>query len=403
MSCHSTAIGTMFLAAAVGAAVADEPPQTNSEPDKKVLSELAGSLRSKSGKEHTAALESLKKLVAANKGDSPSYLPLIEPLFNLAGWGGIARENASAAEDLIVRIGGPARPLLLERLQSTKSHDRRVAAELLVRIGPPDASLAALLRPLLSDPDGYVRKAAIEGLGVVGPEAEESVDELERVAINDTILPRRVGARIALIQVIGASDDRVRALAEFLTLTEPCDGAAAYAASALGALGDKARAAEPQLCTALKHADGQVRVNSATALGRVGVNSPEAVAALIEILKNDTAREARRSAAGALGAIGPQAKAAIPALRAALQGDEKGGWWVAADALARIGGADVVPALVEALANPDGDIRRAAVKGLGNLGAVATSAVRALEKAREEDPIDRNRAAAAEALRKIQP
>jgi len=370
--------------------------------DPKLVAELSASLGSKNDDERTAALASLAKLVAEKRDGLEDLKPVVEPLFMLSGWGGPARKNARTAEDLIVRIGSAASPLLIQRLKSTEAHDRRVAAELLTRICPPDASLVSLLQPLLSDSDGFVRKAAIEGLGVVGTPAKEAVDDLEQVAINDPILPRRVGACIALIHVTGASEERVRALAAFLELTEPCDGAAAFAASALGDLGPKARVAEAQLLIAVKHVDNQVRVNSAAALGQVGANSPESVTALIELLRNDPEREVRRSAAGALGAIGPQAKAAVPALSVALKGDGKGGWWVVADALARIGGEEVVPVLVEALANPDEGIRCTAMKGLGNIGTLARPAVAALEKSRQQDPRESNRAVAAEALRKIE-
>lgn len=146
----------------------------------------------------------------------------------------------------------------------------------------------------------------------------------------------------------------------------------------------------------------EVRNIAARTLGEIGSNSPEAVNTLIDVLKNDAAREARRSAAGALGAFGPAAKAAIPVLREALKGDAIGGWWVAADALARIGGAEVVPALIEAMANPDADVRLTSMRGLGKLGVVAGPARIALEKARLEDTRESNRAAAAEALRKIE-
>jgi HEAT repeat protein len=302
----------------------------------------------------------------------------------------------------MVRIGAQATPLLRQRLKSADAHDRRVAAELLVRIGPPDAGLAALLRSLLTDEDGYVRKAAIDGLGIVGSPAKEAVDDLERVATNDPILPRRVAARIALIQIAGASEERVRALAAFLELKEPCDGAAVYAASALGRLGPKANAAESQLLTALKHTEHGVRIAAAHVLGEIGAKSPQAVTALIDLLKNDPEREARRSAAASLGNFGPAARAAIPALHSALKGDAKGGWWVAADALGKIGGAEVVPVLIEALAHPDDDIRFTSMKALGNLGVVARPAVKALQKASQEDPRPNNRAAAAEAVRKIE-
>lgn len=74
---------------------------------------------------------------------------------------------------------------------------------------------------------------------------------------------------------------------------------------------------------------------------------------------------------------------------------------MAAEALGKIGGADVVPILTEALTNPDGDIRLTSMRALGDLGTKAIPALIALEKARQADPREGNRVAAAEALRKI--
>jgi HEAT repeat protein len=231
-------------------------------------------------------LKALQDLLDSGKYDPADFAPVIDPLFTFAGWGGIARSNARVAEELMVRIGPPATPLLRRKLRSEDAHDRRVAVELFVRIGPREATLAATLRPLLKDPDGYVRKAAIEGLGAVGPAAKDAIDDLERVASEDPLMTRRVGSRIALIQVAGASDERVQALAACLELKPankpdakgdaggPDDGAAAYAASALGDLGPKARAAVPQLRAALNHADPQVRAYATQALQRI-TESPQ--------------------------------------------------------------------------------------------------------------------------------
>jgi HEAT repeat protein len=380
--------------------------------DPKLLTKLAVQLRSKDWEERSAAVLALAKLLAEKRAGETDFGPVIEPLFVSAGWGGIARDNARMAEDSLVRIGKQATPFLRQRLRSNDAHDRRVAAELLVRIGPLDAALVALLRPLLMDRDGYVRQAATDGLGVLGPTAKEAVADLERVATSDPNLLHRVGARIALIRVTGPSAERVRALAAFLEMKDELKDegkgdsiqsgkeAASYAASALINLGPKAKAAEPQLLAALKNPE--TRRTAAHTLGQIGANSPEAIAVLIDVLKNDPSRESRRSAAGSLGAFGPVAKSAIPALHEALKGDGKAGWWVAAESLGNIGGAEAVPILIEALVNPDEGIRRTAMRALGNLGAVATPALKALEKARQEDPRESNRAAAAEALRKIE-
>ena len=376
--------------------------------DSKLLAKLADQLQSKDWEERSAAVQALAKLLAGKRDGKTDFGPVIEPLFGNAGWGGIARRNALMAEDSLVRIGAQAKPLLKQRLKSADAHDRRVAAQLLVRIGPPDAALVAMLRPLLTDRDDWVRKASIDGLGSLGAPAKDAVDDLERLATNDPILASRVGARIALIRVAGVSDERIRALASFFAMKDELKGeqnqsrkeAAVYAASALGELGPKARAAAPLLLAALKNPE--VRGVAARVLGEIGANSPEAVTVLIDLLKNDPEREGRRSAAGSLGMFGQSAKEAIPALGAALKGDPKGGWWVAAESLAKIGGAEVVPILIEALVNPDEGIRRTSMRGLGDLGVVAKPALKALEKARQEDLLESNREAAAQALRKIE-
>ncbi|HKI36620.1 MAG TPA: HEAT repeat domain-containing protein, partial [Gemmataceae bacterium] len=367
--------------------------------DPKRLAQLAEQLRSKNLDERSAALAALEKLVPAKGAGELDFRPVIEPLLDLSGWGGEAEKDAQRAEGLIVRLGGQTTTSLRRRLDSQEAHDRRVAAELLSRVEPPGPGLTDLLRPLLADKDHYVRRAAIQGLGAQGPAAKAAISDLEKES-TDPNLPNRVMARVALIHIAGASEERVSALADLLNLKEPCDGAAAYAAVELGKLGRKAKSAAPHLLAALKHTDAQMRIDAAHALGRVGADPDKTLAALIGLLKDDPEREVRRNAAGALGEMGPAAASAIPALREALRG-EGGGWWVAADAIGKIGGPDAVHALVEALKSKDDDVRHTAIKRLGALGGTAASAVEALQKARKDDPRASNRKAAAEALKKI--
>ncbi len=366
--------------------------------DPQRLAEIAVDL--KDFQKRHRALEDLAKLIPAKSDGRTDFGPVLEPLLKFSGWGGIGRNDSRHAEDLIVRIGPSAMPFLKERLKSKDERERRVAVQVLVRIDSLDAGLAPLLRPLLADKEDYVRRAAIDGLGSIGPLASDAVPDLEKLAASAPNVFHRAVARVALIRIAGATEDRIRDLADLLELQEPNDGTAGYAAWELSQLGVKARAAEPQLLAALKHP--RLRGSAAHALGAIGADSPDTIAALINLLENGAERENRRSAAGALGAIGPKAKAAVPGLVAALNDDDKGGWWIAVDALGKIGGSEVLPILIGALECPNDGIRHASVKSLGALGAVATKAIVPLELSREQDPRDYIRTAAARALQKIE-
>jgi len=376
-----------------------EPPKGDvSVPiDPKLLAKLAEQLRSKNWDERSAALTALEKLVPEKGAGKMDFRPVIEPLFDNSGWGGIAEEDAHRAEELIVRIGGQSAPTLRRRLNSPDEPHRNVAVKLLVRVEPPGPGLTELLRPLLAD-GGDVRRAAIQGLGAQGPAAKAAISDLEKESTGPNRI-NRVMACVALIHIAGPSEKRVGALADLLRLKkDPDDEAAVYAAMELGKLGRQARSAVPQLLAALKYPD--VRYAAADALGPVGADPDKAVPALLAMLKDEPERGGRLAVAGALGALGPAAASAIPALRELLRDDGGSGWRVA-EAIGKIGGPDAVPALVEALESKDDSVRYTAIKWLGNLGGAAASAAGALEKARKDDPQESNRKAAAGALKKI--
>jgi HEAT repeat protein len=94
----------------------------------------------------------------------------------------------------------------------------------------------------------------------------------------------------------------------------------------------------------------------------------------LEVLVSGTEAE-RESAADRLIARGG---AAVPALVGILaSGDSDGRWW-AARTLAGIPGADATQALVEALCDPDEDVRVCAIMGLGERRESDAAAVDAL-------------------------
>ncbi|MFQ5796574.1 MAG: HEAT repeat domain-containing protein [Candidatus Bipolaricaulia bacterium] len=105
------------------------------------------------------------------------------------------------------------------------------------------------------------------------------------------------------------------------------------------------------------------------------------------------------AAAEALGRMGPAARDAVPALVEALGDPQSLMRRHAAEALRRIG-PDAVPALIEALMDRDWRVSQAAAWALGEIGPDARDAVLALTEALQ-DELYFVREAAAEALEKI--
>ena len=176
-----------------------------------------------------------------------------------------------------------------------------------------------------------------------------------------------------------------------------------HAAEALAKLGSAAEPAIPVLQANLSDDFPYVRIRSAEALAHIG---PAALPAFIEALKNDN-NEVRLVAVEALDHLGAQAEPAIPVLVRALDDKEGPIRQRAANALEKIG-ADAAPALMQALGNsafknrigllrvlgamdgtpphlpaqltpfladPDPDLRLAAIKALTRKGRTAVSAV----------------------------
>jgi HEAT repeat protein len=83
----------------------------------------------------------------------------------------------------------------------------------------------------------------------------------------------------------------------------------------LEALGTAARPAVSALVERLRNGTNEDRIRAAIVLRKIGAGGKEAVSALIVLLEHQSTR---LTAAQALGAIGPQARDAVPVLRAAL-------------------------------------------------------------------------------------
>jgi len=151
----------------------------------------------------------------------------------------------------------------------------------------------------------------------------------------------------------------------------------------------EAKAAVPVLTESLKDPHGRVRCAAALALGEIGCNLAAVVPAITELLKDEDIY-VRNTAAAVLGAIGPEARTAIPTLKHLHM----------AGALKEIGPA-AAPALVELFKDKNAKVRRAAERGLLEIGPEAETAIPALVELLKDG--DAEELLASEVLAKIGP
>ena len=162
-------------------------------------------------------------------------------------------------------------PNLVRTLRSKSAADRLRAAKNLGRLGWLARDAMPALVVALNDEDGKVREAAAQAVGQMGPEA----------------LP-------TLSSMLGHEDKYVRR----------------HAVWAMGKLGPLARPALPVLCAALKDCDPRTGSGAAQALGNMGADAAEAVAALAEAMRG-TNIVLCRLASKALSQIGTPALATL--------------------------------------------------------------------------------------------
>jgi HEAT repeat protein len=268
-------------------------------------------------------------------------------------------------------LAGRSRPLgeagvrALVRVLATGKTEERMAAAWALESSEPVTAAAreALVRALGTDASAGVRAAAARALGAFG--------EAERAATP------------ALFQALADPSETVRH-----------DAADALSHVAMG--GDDL---QPLVAT-LASRDPYVRAFAAWTLGNMEAAAGDAVPALAALVDDP---ETGVVVSAALARIGPAARAAVPALVAALQSEDAGRRWRAARTLGRIGpGArEAVPALVATLRDPNEGVRRHAARALGRVAPATGPAPAALQRA-TGDPDRAVRREAEKALEELQ-
>ena len=269
----------------------------------------------------------------------------------------------------------------------TESQDPDIRAEvatLPVEVGG-DGALERLDRAVFLDPADNVRMASLKAAGILDFDlivrvlhehqapsmriaAAELLGELgdERALaplLESLSLDAEGGVRAAAAAALGELRDEraVAPLLESLSLDAE-GGVRAAAAAALGELGDE-RAVAPLLQSLSLDAEGVVRAEVAAALGKL--EDPEALALLLDIRSTDESPAVRRAAAIALEQweLGQLTSALLSS------GDH-----ATRTAAARVIGEHQDPAavtsLIEALSDPEGEVREEAGRALKSLGTM---------------------------------
>jgi HEAT repeat protein len=245
---------------------------------------------------------------------------------------GIASARVAAGDERTSTYAGKSaaqwQELLAAHLGKDSDADKeqcRRAAQALGQFGPAARDVVPLLIEALQSPSVEVRHFAVDALGRIGPEAREAV--------------------LPIVEEVDLPKDHVNyaPLAYFRRL----------AARALGRIGSSATEAVPVLQKALENEDPSYRLQAALALWKIA-RHPAALAALVAGLREGGAEEAFE-AVTALSEIGSDAKPAAPAL-------------------------------VEALAHEDPDVRRAAAEVLVGFGQPTLEPVARLLSTRPAAP-----------------
>jgi HEAT repeat protein len=216
-------------------------------------------------------------------------------------------------------------------------------AAMIANLDPLEPALKqqlAAVRPLLSEPDSRLRRAAATFLMLIDERALPMVPALIK-ALDD---PDRAIRWLAARSLQNLPPEQIRPAVPYLAklLADPDLTLRMMGADTLKAMGPSARAAVDALAEATLKGDADGRVAIMNALIALGPDVAQAaVPKLIEVLgQSDAEPKVIATAADTLAQIGPAAKSAVPALQRLMHHDSPEVRLAASEAILAIRGAD---------------------------------------------------------------
>lgn len=306
------------------------------------------------------------------------------------------------------KVLGKSLPEWLAMLRDNENPKFRRAALIALEVYGPkyNGVVSGIVDALKKDSDVEVRRTAAQTLGRMGPDARAAVDVLGDKLQNDkSELVREAAARALGGELIIHSETQVSALAT--ALKDPYAGTRAAAAETLRNLGEKARAALPDVVVALEDPklDVYTRIYSAQILGGIGQNYERTLPALTSIAGDTTAPvKVRLATIDAVAGLAENAKSATPLLAKTLDDSTAGELRLAAAiALEKIGAEPKATwsAVKNALTSPTPALRHQAIRLAGRAGSTEPEAITLLINRASKDDNTENRLAAIQELAEL--
>ncbi|MGA2066611.1 MAG: HEAT repeat domain-containing protein [Thermoguttaceae bacterium] len=299
--------------------------------------------------------------------------PRLRPL--IADLAAAAPERQKLAATKMFLMGPAAKAAVPALLKATEDRDPYVRQFCLHALGgvvPGDPGVLRAATRCLHDPEWFVVSTAAAVVGTSGPAGRAAVADLKPLLTHFQPYVR-TSAASALWRIEHHEAD---VLPVFLEVMRDRDRlAAAEAVGALGALGEHARQALPELRALVAKSPSSIMGTAAVrTLGEIGPAAREAIPDILACLKSLDAAD-QRDAIDALAKIAPNDDRVTRLFQEQLDNADLG--YTAAEALARVGRA-AVPILLAVLQKGNQDGRKYAAMGLGRLGPDALDAIPAL-------------------------